>query len=145
MRLIFLAALLGAPGGGDAVAAARTFLGALASDPQSTKQLVTDDALFAVGDIGGSYADLLKASVGRESILKGFFARCVQRSIEQKPTPPDAELRSFPAPSFRTKGSFALVVSSYACRRDDGSTGATDVMIYFKDDRVALFGFDPRR
>jgi hypothetical protein len=125
----------------DAVGEARAFLEAFVKDPQTTKDMVTSDALLTVHDIGGPYAEFLDGMQG-DSLLP---AGCSVEALEQKPTPPEADLRTYPAPAFKTPGQFALVTGSYLCPAPDGRRWPSDVSIFLKDGRVVMFGIQPRR
>jgi hypothetical protein len=145
IALLSAAALIAAsgpaPSTGDPVPQARGFLEVFFKDPRTTKDLVTDDALFAAGDIGGSYAKLLGEMHGDRLMP----ASCKVQSLASKPLPSEAEMRGYPAPSFQTPGQFALVTGSFACPGPDGPGRPVEVTIYLKDGRVLLFGFAPRR
>lgn len=125
----------------DAVGEARAFLGAFVADPKTTKNMVTSDALFAVHDIGGPYADFLSGMPAD----KPMMASCSVQSLEQKPTPPEADIRQYPAPSFKTPGHFALVTGTFLCRTPEGQSRRSDLSVLLKDGQVALFGIQPRR
>lgn len=125
----------------DAVPYARTFLEAFTTNPQSTRQLVTPDALFVYIDMGGPYADVLKG-LGTK---KPSLAACELVSLHETATPTMEEVKNTPAASFRTPGHFAVVEAVYACKRPDGSKAFVDVPLMLKDNLVAEFGIIPRR
>jgi hypothetical protein len=125
----------------DAASEARAFLEAFVKDPQTTKNMVTSDALLAVHDIGGSYAEFLSGMPADKPLMAG----CSVQSLEQKPTPPEADMREYPAPSFKTPGHFALVTGTLVCPTPEGRSRTSDVSVFLKDGRVAMFGIQPRR
>jgi hypothetical protein len=145
IALLITAALIAASGQaaptGDAVSEARSFLDAFISNPQTTKDMVTSDALIAVHDIGGPYAEFLSGM----SADKPLMAGCSVQSLEQKPTPPEADMREYPAPSFKTPGNFALVTGTFVCPTPEGRSRTSDVSVFLKDGRVVMFGIQPRR
>ena len=63
---------------------ARTFLTAFATDPQATRKLATDDALFVFIDMGGPYADALKGLGDKKTAL----AACNLDPLNRPPRPP---------------------------------------------------------
>lgn len=125
----------------NAVSEARTFLETFIKDPQATKAVVASDALLLAGDIGGPYAEFLSGMPRDKLIMAG----CSVQALEQKPTPPEADLRNFPAPSFKTPGHFALVTANLVCPATSGGSRTSDVSVFLKDGRVVMFGIQPRR
>jgi hypothetical protein len=125
----------------DAVPFARAFLQAFADDPQSTRKLVTSDALFVFIDMGGPYAELLKGLGAK----KPAIAACELESLRETATPTMEELKNTPARSFSTPGHFASVEGVYACKQPNGSRAFVDVTMILKDNLVAEFGMIPRR
>jgi len=144
IALLNAAALIAASGQAapqDAMSEARTFLETFIKDPQATKAMVTSDALFAAGDIGGPYAEFLSGMPRGKPMMAG----CSVQALEQKPTPPETDLRNFPAPSFKTSGHFALVTANLVCPATGGGSRTSDVSVFLKDGRVVMFGIQPRR
>ena len=135
------AAAASPPQAQDAVPVARAFLTAFASDPQATRKLATDDALFVFIDMGGPYADALKGLGDKKTAL----AACNLDSLEQTATPSADELKGYPAPSFKTPGRFASLRAVYSCKRPDGGTALVDVSLIVKNNLVVMFGLVPRR
>ena len=130
-----------APIAQDAVPAARAFLDAFATDPQSTRKLVTKDALFVFIDMGGPYKDVLRV-LGNQ---KPMTAGCNLDSLKQTGTPTAAELGDMPSKSLGSPGNFATLEAVYSCKRADGGTGHIDINLVMKDGLMAMFFFVPRR
>ena len=139
--LAFTAAAPPPPQVQDAVPVARTFLTAFATDPQATRKLATDDALFVFIDMGGPYADALKGLGEKKTAL----AACNLDSIEQTATPAADKMKLYPATSFKTPGRFATVEAVYSCKRPDGGTAFVDVTLILKNNLMVMFGLVPRR
>lgn len=125
----------------DAVSSARTFMAAFTTNPQLTRHLVTEDALFVFIDMGGRYADLLKATGTKNRM----FSTCTLTSLEVGRTPSLADLKSVPAKSLHSPGQFASVQGVYSCKAPDGTVGLIDVGLLMKDGLVAELGIVPRR
>lgn len=129
------------PVGRDPLTVARLFLDALARDPQATRTLATADALLVAIDTGGSYQDFLRG-IGNTSPIP---ATCSLQALEQTPTPPAKELRTYPAPSLGQAGTFAAVQGTYSCKEKGGPASRVAVSLILKDDLVALLSLVPRR
>lgn len=121
----------------DAVPFARRFLQAFAVNPQSTRQLVTSDALLVFIGTPSPYSDFLK----RLTTKKTSFAACELQSLRETSTPTMEELKNLPAASFKTQGHFAIVHGVYACKRPDVGKVLFGVTMILKNSLVAEFRF----
>ena len=125
----------------DSVPAARAFLDAFASDPESTRKLATKDALFVFIDMGGPYKDVLRALKHEKPVT----AACNLDSIQQTGTPTAAEMKEMPSKSLSTPGNFAALEAIYSCRQHDGTIRHIDINLIMKDGMMAMFFLVPRR
>lgn len=130
-----------APISQDAVLAARAFLDAFAADPQSTRKLVTNDALFVFIDMGGPYKEVLRALRNRKPMTAG----CSLDSLNQTGAPTAAELGGMPSESLSSPGNFATLEAVYSCMQVDGGIGHIDINLVMKDGLMAMFFLVPRR
>ena len=124
-----------APAEPDVTQRARLFLETLATNPSRTSELVTADAVAAIGDIGGPFSEFLTEL--RPKV--GWFATCRVASLEAKPSPFGADSRSDDIPPRFRGGKLEVFEGAYSCTWPNGSVRDVPVMVILKDDRVVQF------